>query len=150
MLIVLNAPGKNDIPIVGHALNLLAPATDTALYPLASVINSPEFVRIANRNIAGNVGNNVMRILIQMGTRAEIVGDVATTLAFPEDARRDLGNRVNGGSTDVDIYSHGVPLYDNYDDNSSTSHATSSAPNGTMGKATFSNDQPSRGAISNG
>ena len=149
MLIVLNAPGKNDIPVVGHALNLLAPATDMALYPLASIVNSPEFVRIANRNIAGNVGNNVMRILIQMGTRAEIVGDVATTLAFPEDARRDLGNRVNGGSTDVDIYSHGVPLYDNYDESTSTSTSMSSQKRDTMG-GTFSNDTASQGAITNG
>ena len=84
-----------------------------------------------------------------MGTRAEIVGDVATTLAFPEDARRDLGNRVNGGSTDVDIYSHGVPLYDNYDESTSTSTSMSSQKRDTMG-GTFSNDTASQGAITNG
>lgn len=149
MLMVLTAPGKNDIPLVGHALNLLAPATDMALYPLASVVNSPEFVRIARRNLVGNVSNGVMRILIQMGTRAEIIGDVATTLAFPEDARRDLGNRVNGGSTDIDIYSHGVPLYDNYDESTSTSTSMSSKKRDTMGEA-FSNDTASQGVITNG
>lgn len=137
---ILSSPGGNDLPVIGKVLNLLTPAMSVAVAPLASIVNSPEFVTAIARSPLVTSGPTVTRLLVNMATRADILGDVMMDAAFPEDAQRAYQRDYFGNDTDDEMGTGTPPVVAavKANENGSTYGTAPGMPQGTGQQ--FSND----------